>query len=74
VTDRRAGLRAFLTTPGPCPVQAAAAGGFARPCTTQRWSADGTPSGAPGAARPAPAPLRRVPAALAAGDLYIDPR
>jgi hypothetical protein len=74
VADRRAGLRAFLTAPGPCPVQAAAGGGFARPCTTQRWDADGTPSGALGEGGSPPAPLRRVPAALAAGDLYVDPR
>jgi hypothetical protein len=70
VVDRRGGeLRAFLAPPAPCPVQAAAAG-FARPCTAQRWD----PTGAPAAGHPAPSPLRRVPTALAGGDLYIDPR
>jgi hypothetical protein len=69
VADRRDGLRAFLTAPGPCPVRAAG-GGFARPCTGQRWDAAGAPAGG----RPAPAPLRQVPATVAAGDLYIDAR
>jgi len=73
VVDRRGGLRAFLTAPGPCPVQAAG-GGFARPCTGQRWDAEGSPAAGPGDAGAAPPPLRRVPAALAGGDLYIDPR
>jgi hypothetical protein len=72
VVDRRDGLRAFLTAPGPCPVRAAG-GGFARPCTGQRWDADGAPTGGPDAGQAAPAPLRRVPAAVAAGDLYVDP-
>jgi hypothetical protein len=72
VVDRRDGLRAFLAPPGPCPVRPAGAG-FARPCTGQRWDAAGTPAGGPGAAPAAP-PLRRVPASLAGGALYIDPR
>jgi hypothetical protein len=71
VVDRRDGLRAFLTPPGPCPVRAAGAG-FARPCTGQRWDAGGTPAGAGPAGRGA-APLRPVPASLADGALYVDP-
>jgi hypothetical protein len=75
VADRRDGqLRAFLTAPGPCPVRAAAGGGFARPCTGQHWDPDGAPTGGSGGGGTAPAPLRRVPAAVAAGDLYVDPR
>jgi len=66
VVDRRAGLQAFVTEPGPCPVVAAAAG-FARPCQGQAWDADGTP------ARAGTPALRRVPARLARGDLYVDP-
>ena len=73
VADRRDGLRAFLAAPGPCPVRAAGAG-FARPCTGQRWDADGGPSGGRGGGGQAPPPLRRVPATLAGGDLYVDPR
>jgi hypothetical protein len=68
VVDRRGDeLRAFVTAPGPCPAAAAGAG-FARPCTGQRWDADGTP--AAGGAAP---PLRRRPAVLARGDLYVLP-
>jgi hypothetical protein len=68
VVDRRGGeLRAFLAAPGPCPVAAAGAG-FARPCTGERWDADGTPA----AGKTAP-PLRRRPAVLARGDLYVLP-
>jgi hypothetical protein len=67
VVDRRGGeLRAFLAAPGPCPVVAAGAG-FARPCTGERWDADGT-----AAAGGAPA-LRRRPASFARGDLYVLP-
>jgi hypothetical protein len=67
VVDRRGGeLRAFLAAPGPCPVVAAGAG-FARPCTGERWDADGTP--AAGRA----APLRRRPTSFARGDLYVLP-
>jgi hypothetical protein len=67
VVDRRGGeLRAFLAAPGPCPVVAAGAG-FARPCTGERWDADGAPAAGPGAA------LRRRPASLARGDLYVLP-
>jgi hypothetical protein len=75
VVDRRAGgLRALFAPPGPCPVRAAG-DGFARPCTGQRWDADGGPATAgAGAARRAPPPLRQVPASLAGGDLYVDPR
>ena len=73
VVDRRGGLRAFLTAPGPCPVQAAG-GGFARPCSGQRWDAAGAPVGSLPGGRQAPPPLHRVAAALAGGDLYIDPR
>jgi hypothetical protein len=68
VVDRRGGeLRAFLTATGPCPVVAAGAG-FARPCTGERWDADGTP-----AAGKTAAPLRRRPAVFARGDLYVNP-
>ena len=73
VVDRRDGLRAFLGPPGPCPV-AAAGGGFARPCTGQRWDAAGTPTAGGAGGQPAPPPLRRVPTALAGGALYVDPR
>jgi hypothetical protein len=72
VVDRRDGLRAFLAPAAPCPVRAAGAG-FARPCTGQRWDAGGAPAGGAGAGRPA-APLRRVPASLAGGALWVDPR
>ena len=72
VVDRRGGeLRALLAPAGPCPVQAAAGGGFARPCTGQRWDAAGSPVATRGQA--APAPLHPVPASLAGGDLYVDP-
>jgi hypothetical protein len=68
VVDRRSGvLRVFLGAPGPCRV-AAAGGGFARPCAGQAWDADGTARTASAAS------LRRVPAQLARGDLYVDPR
>jgi hypothetical protein len=68
VVDRRGEeLRAFLTATGPCPVVAAGAG-FARPCTGERWDADGTP-----AAGKTAAPLRRRPAVFARGDLYVNP-
>ena len=67
VVDRRDGLlRTFKAPPGPCPVVAADAGGFARPCTGQAWDADGVP-----AARDTQ-PLRRVPAQVARGDLYVE--
>jgi hypothetical protein len=51
----------------------AAGGGFARPCTGQRWDAAGAPAGGAGG-QAAPPPLRRVPTALAGGALYVDPR
>ena len=73
VVDRRDGLRAFLAPPGTCPV-VAAGGGFARPCTGRRWDAAGTPAGREGAGRPAPPPRRQVPASVAGGALYVDPR
>jgi hypothetical protein len=73
VVDRRDGLRAFLAPPGPCPVRAAD-DGFARPCTGQRWDAAGAPAGLAGAGPAAAPPLRRVPATLAGGALYVDPR
>jgi hypothetical protein len=73
VVDRRDGLRAFLTAPGPCPVQADG-GGFARPCIGQRWDATGAPATSLPGGRQAPPALRRVPVAVAGGDLYIDPR
>jgi hypothetical protein len=73
VVDRRDGLRAFLAPPGPCPVRAAD-DGFARPCTDQRWDASGAPSGGPSSPGSATPPLRRIPAVVAGGALYIDPR
>jgi hypothetical protein len=73
VVDRRGGeVRAFLAPAGPCPVQAAPGGGFARPCAGARWDAAGAPAPDPGDPR-APPPLRRVPVAFAAGDLYVNP-
>jgi hypothetical protein len=73
VVDRRGGLRAFLAPPGACPVRAAG-GGFARPCAGQRWDASGSPASELRDGQEAPPPLRQVPAAVAGGDLYIDPR
>jgi nitrite reductase/ring-hydroxylating ferredoxin subunit len=73
VVDRRGGeLRALLAPDGACPVEAAAGGGFARPCAGHRWDATGAPAG--DRHRRAPPPLRQVPASFAGGDLYIDPR
>jgi len=74
VVDRRdGGLRALLGAPGPCPV-AAAGGGFARPCTGERWDAAGAPAAGRRDGREAPAALRQVPVSLAGGQLYVDPR
>jgi hypothetical protein len=73
VVDRRGELRTFVGPPGPCPVVGAGSG-FARPCTGQRWNADGSPAGDRRAGQDSPPPLRPVPATLAGGDLYIDPR
>ena len=73
VVDRRGGLRAFLAAPASCPVRAAGSG-FARPCTGQRWDAEGSPASDLRDGQEAPPPLRRVPAAVAARDLYVDPR
>jgi hypothetical protein len=71
VVDRRDGdLRAFLAPAGPCPVREAPGGGFARPCSGDRWDATGAPAGDGGEA---PLRLRRVPVAFAAGDLYVNP-
>ena len=73
VVDRRGGeLRAFLAPPGPCPVRAAGSG-FARPCAGHRWDAAGAPASDLRDGQEAPPPLRRVPAAFAAGDLYVNP-
>jgi hypothetical protein len=73
VVDRRGELRAFLAPPGSCPVRAAGSG-FARPCAGQRWDAEGSPASELRDGQEAPPPLRRVPAAVAGGDLYVDPR
>jgi hypothetical protein len=71
VVDRRDGQpRAFLTSPGPCPVQAAPEGGYARPCAGHRWDATGAPSGA---GTRLPSPLRPVPASFADATLYVNP-
>jgi hypothetical protein len=67
VVDRRDGLlRTFQAPDGPCAVQGAGEAGFSRPCTGQSWDADGV------SATPGGAPLRRVPAQVARGDLYVD--
>jgi hypothetical protein len=71
--DRRGELRAFLAPPGPCPVRGAGSG-FARPCAGQRWDAGGSPASELRDGEEAPPPLRRVPAVVAGGDLYVDPR
>ena len=73
VVDRRGGLRAFLAPPGACPIRGAGSG-FARPCAGQRWDAGGSPASELRDGQEAPPPLRRVPAAVAGGDLYVDPR
>jgi hypothetical protein len=71
VVDRRdGGVRAFVTAPGPCPVQAAPEG-FARPCAGQAWNGDGAP--APGRAPAGEPALRAVPTTVAKGDLYVNP-
>ena len=71
VVDRReGGVRAFVTAPGACRVQAAP-GGFARPCAAQAWNRDGGP--APGGGSSGEPPLRAVPATVARGDLYVNP-
>ena len=73
VADRRGQLRAFLAPPASCPVRPAGSG-FARPCTGQRWDASGSPASDLRDGQEAPPPLRQVPAAVAGGDLYVDPR
>jgi hypothetical protein len=73
VVDRRGQLRAFLTPPAACPVRPAGSG-FARPCAGQRWDASGSPASELRDGEEAPPPLRQVPAAVAGGDLYVDPR
>ena len=73
VVDRRGELRAFLAPPGACPVRPAGSG-FARPCAGQRWDASGSPASELRDGQEAPPPLRQVPAAVAGGDLYVDPR
>jgi hypothetical protein len=71
VVDRRGDtLRTFLAPDGPCPVIGTDAG-FARPCATQAWDQSGSP--AKNVGTPAP-PLRSVPATVANGDLYVNPR
>jgi nitrite reductase/ring-hydroxylating ferredoxin subunit len=73
VVDRRGGeLRAFLAPPGSCPVRVAGSG-FARPCDGQRWDAEGGPASELRDGQEAPPPLRRVAAAFAGGDLYVNP-
>jgi hypothetical protein len=73
VVDRRGDLRAFLAPPGACPIRGAGSG-FARPCAGQRWDASGSPASELRDGQEAPPPLRQVPAAVAGGDLYVDPR
>ena len=73
VVERRGGRRAILAPPRACPVRGAGSG-FARPCAGQRWDAGGSPASELRDGQEAPPPLRQVPAATAAGDLYVDPR
>jgi hypothetical protein len=68
VVDRRDGLlRTFQAPGGPCAVEGAVESGFSRPCTGQTWDADGVATSPSGGAA-----LRRVPAQVARGDLYVD--
>jgi nitrite reductase/ring-hydroxylating ferredoxin subunit len=74
VVDRRSGeLRAFLAPPGSCPVRGVAGGGFARPCDGRRWDAEGGAVSELRDGQEAQPPLRRVAAAFAGGDLYVNP-
>ncbi|HET8789423.1 MAG TPA: hypothetical protein VFO47_11820, partial [Actinomycetes bacterium] len=57
---------------GSCPVRVAGSG-FARPCDGQRWDAEGGPASGLRDGEEAPPPLRRVAAAFAGGDLYVNP-
>jgi hypothetical protein len=67
VVDRRDGLlRTFQVPDGPCAVQADGEEGFSRPCNGQAWDSDGVPEQRGGQ------PLRRVPARVARGDLYVE--
>ncbi len=73
VVDRRGGrLRAFLAPPGACPVVGTSSG-FARPCALQAWDHAGEPLTTRGASAPPPR-LRALPATVAKGDLYVNPR
>jgi hypothetical protein len=75
VVDRRGGtLRAFLAPTGACPV-VGTPGGFARPCVLQAWDRSGEPvrnlvAGAAAVSQR----LRAMPATVAKGDLYVNPR
>jgi hypothetical protein len=69
VVDRRAEVRVFLTAPGPCPVDGDGAG-FVRSCDGAAWDADGRPRGE---GKRSGTPLRRVPARLHDGSIWIDP-
>jgi hypothetical protein len=67
VVDRRDGLlRTFEAPEGACPVEAAGEAGCSRPCSGQTWDADGVPE------QRGDQPLRRVPARVARGDLYVE--
>jgi hypothetical protein len=67
VVDRRGGVvRAFRVLAADCDVVADGEG-FARPCTTESWAADGAPAEGSGTA------LTPLPAQLARGDLYVNP-
>jgi hypothetical protein len=73
VVDRRGGtLRAFLAPSGACPV-VGTPGGFARPCALQAWDQSGEPVRTQ-ASSTLPPRLRAMPASVAKGDLYVDPR
>jgi nitrite reductase/ring-hydroxylating ferredoxin subunit len=72
VVDRRGGtLRAFLAPAGACPVTGTPSG-FARPCARQAWDQSGEPVSLDATAPTAR--LRAVPATVAKGDLYVNPR
>jgi hypothetical protein len=75
VVDRRgATLRAFLAPAGACAV-VGTPGGFARPCALQAWDRSGAPIRNPGAGpTTVPPRLRAMPATVAKGDLYVNPR
>jgi nitrite reductase/ring-hydroxylating ferredoxin subunit len=73
VVDRRGTLRAFLAPAGRCPV-VGTPNGFARPCVLQAWDQEGRPIRVPSSGPTGAPPLRALPATVAKGDLYVNPR